>query len=153
MTAELVKRTTMETWRASILGIVVILAASLLWGIIALLVLLNVGMLRLTDVGNVVRILSLTVVPGSVLVGGILGYWIARAHPSPIGAASVASVATATINPFFIWLVVTRPSTVPHGWVAAAISGAMLWLTAAPFWFTATLVLYRFVDKWLRSRF
>src|ERR1044071_3597821 len=90
---------TMETWRASMLGAADLLAASLLWGIVAALVLLSIGILSAKDVANVVQILFRIVVPGSVLVGCMLGYWVVRPRPSPMGAASMAGIAAATINP------------------------------------------------------
>lgn len=151
MTAELVKRAATESWRACFLGLAIMLAASLLWSVVCVLVLLGVDILHIKDVTKAVLILSFTVVPGSVLVGGILGYWIASAQPSPIGAASIAGVAAVTINALFVSFVATQPSNIPLGWVNATLGGAVLGLTAAPFWFAGALVLYGFVEKRLLS--
>jgi hypothetical protein len=152
MMAELVKRAATEAWRSSVLGLAIMLAASLLWSLVFVLVLLSVDMLHVKDVTKAVLISFLTVVPGSVLVGGILGYWIASAQPSPIGAASIAGVAAVTINPLLVSFVATQASTISHGWVAATVSGAVIYLTAAPFWFIATLVLYGLVERRLLGR-
>jgi len=151
MTAGLVRRAATETWRSSFLGLAIMLAATLLWSVACVLVLLSVDMLHVKDLTKAVLILCLTVVPGSVLVGGILGYWIASARPSPIGAASIAGVAAVTINPLFFSFA-SQWSTVPHGWVDATLGGAVVGLTAAPFWFIGALVLYGFVERWLVGR-
>jgi hypothetical protein len=151
MTAELVKRAATESWRACFLGLAIMLAASLLWSVVCVLVLLGVDILHIKDVTKAVLMLSFTVVPCSVLVGGILGYWIASAQPSPIGAASLACVAAVAINALFLSFVTTQSSNVPHGWVNATLGGAVLGLTAAPFWFAGALVLYGFVEKRLLS--
>jgi hypothetical protein len=144
---ELVKRAATESWRASFLGLAIMLTASLLWSVVCVLVLVSVDGPHIKDVTKAVLVLSFTVVPGSVLVGGILGYWIASAQPSPIGAASLACVAAVAINALFLSFVTTQSSNVPHGWVNATLGGAVLGLTAAPFWFTGALVLYGFVEK------
>ena len=123
------------------------LTASLLWSVVCVLVLVSVDGPHIKEVSKAVLVLSFTVVPGSVLVGGILGYWIASAQPSPIGAASLACVAAVAINALFLSFVTTQSSNVPHGWVNATLGGAVLGLTAAPFWFTGALVLYGFVEK------
>src|SRR5262245_53858165 len=136
MTVELVKRAARETWRASVLGVAIMLAASLVWSVVGGLVLLSVDILHIKDVTKTALVLSFTVVPGSVLVGGILGYWIASAQPSPVGAASMACVAAVTINALFLSFVTTQSSNVPYGWVNATLGGIVLGLTAAPFWFT-----------------
>jgi len=151
MTGELVTRAARETWRASVLGLVFMLAASLLWSVVCVLVLVSVDGPHIKDVTKAVLVLTFTVVPGSVLVGGILGYWIASAQPSPIGAASIACVAAVAINALFLSFVTTQSSNVPHGWVNATLGGVVLGLTAAPFWFTGALVLYGFVEKRLLS--
>jgi hypothetical protein len=151
MTAGLVRRAATETWRSSFLGLAIMLAATLLWSVACVLVLLSVDILHVKDLTKAVLILSLTVVPGSVLVGSILGYWIASARPSPIGAASIAGVAAVTINALFFSFA-SQWSTVSHGWVDATLGGAVVGLTAAPFWFIGALVLYGFVERWLVGR-
>jgi hypothetical protein len=149
---ELLSRATTETWRESVLGAAVMFAATLLWSVVAVLVLLSVGILHVKDLPKAVLMLSLTIVPGSILVGSILGYWIASARPSPIGAASIAGVAAVTLTALFVSFVATQPSTVPHSWVDATLGGAVLGLTAAPFWFMGALFLYGFVERRLRGR-
>ena len=123
------------------------LAASLLWSVVFALVLLSVNILNVENVTKAILISFLTVVPGAVLVGGLLGYWIASAQPSPIGAASLAGVAAVTINPLLVSFVAGQASNLPHGWAGAAVSGAVLYLTAAPFWFVGALVLYGLVER------
>jgi hypothetical protein len=147
MTAEMVKRAATETWRSSILGFEIMLAASLLWSVVSVLVLVSVNILHAENVTKAILISFLTVIPGSVLVGALLGYWIATAQPSPIGAASLAGVAAVTINPLLVAFVAILLGTAPHGWVVATLSGAILYLTAAPFWFLGALVLYGLVER------
>jgi len=110
---ELLRRATTETLRESVLGAAVMFAATLLWSVVAVLVLLSVDILHVKDLPKAVLMLSLTIVPGSILVGSILGYWIASARPSPIGAASIAGVAAVTLTALFVSFVATQPSTVP----------------------------------------
>ena len=127
------------------------LAASLLWSVVCGLVVLSVDILHIKEVTKTVLVLVFSVVPASGLVGGLLGYWIASAQPSPIGAASTACVAAVTINALFLSFVTAQSSNLPYGWVNGTLGGIVLGLTAAPFWFTGALVLYSFVEKRLLS--
>jgi hypothetical protein len=136
-----------ETWRSSFLGLGIMIAASLLWSIISVLVLGSVGILHVNALIKAVLILCLTCVPSSVLVGSTLGYWIASTRPSPIGAAAIAAVAAVTINALFVSFAIQWWSTASSSWAGATAGGAVLGLTAAPFWFVGTLVLYGFVER------
>ena len=146
MTAGLVKGAATEAWRSSFLGLAIMFTASLLWSVTSVLFLLGAGILH-ADALKAVLILCLTLVPGSVLVGGTLGYWIASTRPSPIGAAAIASVAAVTINALFVSFATQWSSTASSSWAGATVGGAVLGLTAVPFWFIGALVLYGFIER------
>jgi hypothetical protein len=146
MTAGLVKGAAAEAWWSSFPGVAIMVAASLLWSVTSVLVLLSAGILH-GDALKAVLVLCLTVVPGAVLVGSTLGYWIASARPSPIGAAVIAGVAAVTINSLFVSFAIRWWSTVSPSWVDATVGGAVLGLTAAPFWFVGALILYDLVER------
>lgn len=145
MTAELLKGTATEAWRSSFLGLAVMAAASLLWSVTSVLVLMSAGVLHANAL-KAVLMLCLTVVPGSILVGSILGYWIGSARPSPIGTATIAAVAAVTITALFV-SVISQWASASSGWAGATVGGAVLGLTAAPFWFIGALVLYGFIER------
>jgi len=121
-------------------------AASLLWSVTSVLVLMSAGILN-ANLLKAALILSLTVVPGSVLVGSILGYWIVSARPSPIATAAIAAVAAVIITGIFVSFVSQWWSAASSSWAGATVGGAVLGLTAAPFWFVGALVLYGFVER------
>ena len=146
MTAGLVKGAATEAWRSSFLGLAIMFTASLLWSVTSVLFLLGAGILH-ADALKAVLILCLTLVPGSVLVGGTLGYWVASTRPSPIGAAAIASVAAVTINALFVSFATQWSSTASSSWAGATVGGAVLGLTAVPFWFIGALVLYGFIER------
>ncbi len=147
MTGASVKRVATDTWRSSFLGLGIMLAASLLWSVTSVLVLVSVGFVHVNALIKAVLILCISVVPGVVLVGSTLGYWIASARPSPIGTAAIAAVAAVTINSLLVSFAIRWWSTVSPNWLDATVGGAVLGLTAAPFWFIGALVLYGFVER------
>ncbi len=147
MTAGPIKRVATDTWRSSFQGLGFMLVASLLWSITCVLVLVSIGLVHVNALIRAVLILCISVVPSAVLVGSILGYWIASARPSPIGAASIAGVAAVTINSLFFTFATEWWSTASRSWGGATVGGAVLGLTAAPFWFIGTLVLYGFIER------
>jgi len=101
MTGASVKRVATDTWRSSFLGLGIMLAASLLWSVTSVLVLVSVGFVHVNALIKAVLILCISVVPGVVLVGSTLGYWIASARPSPIGTAAIAAVAQSRSTRFW----------------------------------------------------
>ena len=123
------------------------LTASLLWSITSVLVLGSVGILHVNALVKTVLILCLICIPSSILVGGTLGYWISSTRPSPIGAAAIAAVAAVTINALFVSFATQWWSTASSSWAGATVGGAVLGLTAAPFWFIGALVLYDFIER------
>jgi hypothetical protein len=146
MTAGLVKGAATEAWRSSFLGLAIMFTASLLWSVTSVLVLLSAGILH-ADALKAVLVLCLTLVPGSVLVGSTLGYWIASTRPSPIGTAAIAAVAAVTINSLLVSFAIKWWSAASSSWAGATVGGAVLGLTAAPFWFVGALILYGFVER------
>jgi hypothetical protein len=152
MTAELAKRAATETWGSSVQGLAVMLVASLLWSVVFALVAWSTNIVQVENVTKAVLVSFVTVVPGSILVGVLLGYWIASAQPSPIGAALLAGVAAVTINPLLVSFVAGQSGNFRHGLAVVTLSGAVLYLTAAPFWFIGALVLYGRVERRLRDR-
>ena len=136
-----------ETWRSSFLGLGIMLTASLLWSITSVLVLGSVGILHVNALVKTALILCLICIPSSILVGGTLGYWISSRRPSPIGAAAIAAVAAVTINALFVSFATQWSSTASSSWAGATVGGAVLGLTAAPFWFIGALVLYDFIER------
>ena len=136
-----------ETRRSSFLGLGIMLTASLLWSITSVLVLGSVGILHVNALVKTALILCLICIPSSILVGGTLGYWISSRRPSPIGAAAIAAVAAVTINALFVSFATQWSSTASSSWAGATVGGAVLGLTAAPFWFIGALVLYDFIER------
>ncbi len=145
MAAGPAKRAANEAWQSGFLGLSIMVGASLLWSVTSVLMLLSASLLH-TDAFKTVLILNLAIVPGAILVGSTLGYWMASARPSPIAAAATAAVASVTINSLFVSFA-TRLSTVASNWAGATIGGAVLGLTAAPFWFVGALVLYDRLER------
>ena len=143
--AELLKGTATEAWRSSFLGLAVMAAASLLWSVTSVLFLMSAGVLH-TNALKAVLMLCLTVAPGSVLVGSTLGYWIGSARPSPIRTAAIAAVAAVTITALFVSYL-SQWASASSSWAVPTVGGAVLGLTAAPFWFIGALVLYGFVER------
>ena len=134
------------TWRSCFLGLGIMLTASVLWSITSVLVLGSGGLLHVNAL-KAVLILCLIGAPSSILVGGPLGYWISSTRPSPIGAAAIAAVAAVTINALFVSFATQWWSTASSSWAGATVGGAVLGLTAAPFWFIGALVLYDFIER------
>ena len=112
-----------------------------------MLVLGSVGILHVNALVKTALILCLICIPSSILVGGTLGYWISSRRPSPIGAAAIAAVAAVTINALFVSFATQWSSTASSSWAGATVGGAVLGLTAAPFWFIGALVLYDFIER------